>query len=159
MTKTQKESIVAVILFILLIYLAWANLIREPERDEPPALETVEEIEEAPAPPGTQRPSGLEAMLELQEERAAGDWGRDPFRGRPAEEEEPETAPEPGEREEVSGLILRGIASMNGAKQALIGAEVLSEGEMVQGYKVVAIEESRVILIKEGREHEIRINN
>lgn len=158
MTKTQKESIVAAILFILLVYLTWANLIRDPDRDAPPAVGNAEEIEEAPAPPGIQIPPDIETILELQEERMERDWGRDPFRGRPRAEE-PEPVPEPDEREEVPELILRGIARMNGEKKALIGTEVVSEGEMVMGYKVIAIDESRVILRKEGREHEIRIIN
>ncbi len=166
MTKSQKEGLITAVLFLLLVYMVWSSFLAEDTREPAPGAERAEE---APAPepgpepalvPEAPRPVDGE-IARLQEERMEMDWGSDPFLAPPEIEKDPGPEPEEDVEEEEAEppIVLRGIASLNGRRQALIGIKTVTVGDTVRGYEVVSISEYAVTLRKEGEEHEIKIHD
>ena len=157
MTKTQTEYIVTGILGVLLIYLLWSTFFKEEAQQqagtEPrQVVEEVAQVEPDIPPPPAAPVHLTEELLQQQSERMELDWGPDPFLLRS------EIEPVPQEREEAGGLVLKGIAKLREGKKALVGTDIVAEGDTIHGYEVVLISESHVVLSKKGEEYEIRIH-
>ena len=87
--------------------------------------------------------NGSELYKAVKEESEKQDWGRDPFSKRAALSGGPVS---------ISGLKLEGILYHYGKNpSALINGEVVSEGDMIGGIKIVEIRKDAVI-VNDGKE-------
>ena len=91
----------------------------------------------------------LKETIELQKEKASEQYGRDPFF--------PSSEISEGKERRMKGhhiasLVLKGIAWKGKTPTALIGDEIVKEGDTVGEYKVISIQKNRVVLTKDKKE-------
>ncbi len=88
-----------------------------------------------------------EAVIQQQLERMELDWGRNPF----------ELASD-SSASKAGLLTLRGLSLTDGGRGfVIINESILREGDAIDGSQVVRIESSQVVLMKDGREFIMRL--
>lgn len=144
MEKKQKEIIVVGALAVVFIF-AWANTFKffgkRPKSMPSAAIESL-------APDQTAREPAFKPEFKKEESDQAYNsiaWGRDPFSGKIY-----------SSSGETVNLELQGIFWDQNAPQALIGDEIVSEGQIVGQYKVIKIYKDHV-LVSDGKK-EINLN-
>ena len=159
MTKSQKEIIVAGILIVLLIYMAWTSFLKQNGSVQTRPPDTVA-ADEARVDFFESRPEkeNIGQIRALQAERTLLEWGDDPFSARGSATGEKAVRPAARTDSGVAGITLKGTAGMCGRMAALINSSVVYEGDVINNFEIVSITESAVILKREGREYEIRID-
>jgi len=91
----------------------------------------------------------LKEIIERQKEKASEQYGRDPFfhSSEISEGKEGQT-----KGHHIASLALKGIAWKGKTPMALIGDEIVKEGDTIGEYKVISIQKNRVVLTKDGKE-------
>ncbi len=159
MTKSQKEIIVAAVLVVLLVYMVWTGFLKQngPVPTRPPDTGAADEVR-ADFSESLAGRENIGRIRALQAERALLEWGDDPFRARGPAPGGITVRPEARTDSGAAGIILKGTAEMGGRPAALINSSVVYEGDIINNFEIVSIKESAVILKREGREYEIRID-
>ncbi len=144
MTKTSKELIgtgfLAAVLVLAVINALNRTKERCPVKENSGQRQTAESVRKSPP-----------SRLERQEERIKMKWGRDPFFKQGTTEGEEVHEPI-GEE-----LSLKGILWSKERPTALINMQAVGEGESVSGYVVVDIQKDKVILRKDGKDYEFKL--
>ncbi len=160
MDKKKKELILVAVLlpvFIFVIYSSFSTSSSRkatpppapsgPAEGQPPAAAAgVPAVPAAAVPPAPGSVSGAAAVadagvLARQAAVAGGPWERDPFSPPPVRESEP------GSGGDWKNFLLSGVIS---GRMAVINGEPVALGEEYRGYRLRAVEQSRITLEKDG---------
>ncbi len=145
MTKASKELIITGFLATALV-LAVINALNRAKEQGPVKGNSGQRQ----AAESVRRPAL--SQLERQKERVKMKWGRDPFFEQGITEEEKVSGEPVGEE-----LTLKGILWSERKPVALINMQAVNEGESVSGYVVVDIQKDKVILRKDGKDYEFKL--
>ena len=108
----------------------------EQELPAPPAIKRITSLEED-KPQESVPPQGLYGILLQEGQRYSVE--RDPFI--PAGQKTPGTP-----KKKTEPLVLSGVLWDDANPQAMIGDQIFGEGDTIQGYKVIDIQKTKVIL-------------
>lgn len=125
----------------------------QPSKRYVPGPTTPSELEPAvtaPAAP-TQPPINIAAI------QKAG-WGRDPFKWDSRPQPQHRVAPAASQPQQVPGWRLSAIVFSNSLPLAIINAKTVKVGDVVDGAKVVRIDQKKVTLLYNGSNIEIKMN-
>ena len=142
----QQQQYIALGGLVLILVIVMIVQFRPQRRPAPPKVSRPKQPEVVPEDtPQITRPTAggdaTSAEIEAQLKRAQADWGIDPFyhaRG----------------TQDVAGssLQLKGVSlGRNKTGYAFINDEIVTEGDVIYGYKIVAVEMNKVLL-KRGLE-------
>lgn len=95
------------------------------------------------------------------EKRAAEGWGRDPFlldpSRLPPDPTKVKTAPPKPKPNLSTTMKVTGIVWGDRRSRAVINDFVVQEGDEIAGAKVLSIQRDRVVLLKDGQEHVLKL--
>lgn len=91
----------------------------------------------------------FESQKRLEEKRPGLLWTRDPFQLPPKGPQKAEFG--------ISNLVLSGIAVDENGKMAVINDEIVREGDVVFGVRIIRIREDTVTVEKEGKSYDLKL--
>lgn len=102
-----------------------------------------------------------EERWKAMERRAAEGWGRDPFwldpSQLPPDPMKVKAAPPRPKPNFSATMKVTGIVWGDGRSRAVINDFVVQEGDEIAGAKVMSIQRDRVVLLKDGQEHVLKL--
>ena len=144
MSEGKRRIILGVALFGAIIYALsyYVPKLTKAQKAAEPAVQATAAVATQPAATG-QMPEKLPVSLE--EERAKH-WGSDPFRSRKSPK-----MPTKAIGKVVPSWTLTGIVLGGDQPMAIINSKGVSEGDVVDGGRVISIESNKVILERAGQ--------